>query len=198
MVNMSGWIRGSGPDDAGRWLNTTGGEIIINVQSEISKRMRLLTSQLQKELNQDIAGGPVPFTGRALFYNFIVNANGNRTNQIIVRGDQAAYLRTVVTDVNEVFDKFIPTESAKLNKQGNITSLKAGLGSKKLLVVEKKGKKYLIDTTKKKKKRDKRVVAVKEKKRRKMVFDFFQKAEDGAKMVLSDVTGTYTFTKRIE
>lgn len=195
---MSGWKQGSTPEDAGKWLNTTGNDIIINVQSEISKRMRTLTAQLQKELNQDIAGGPVPFTGRALFFNFIVQANGNRTNQIIVRGDQSAYLRTVMTDANEVFDKLIPTESAKLSKQGNISGLKAGLGNKKLVVVEEKGKKYLIDTTKKKKKRDQRVVAVKEKKKRKMVFDFFQKAEDGAKMVLSDVTGTYKFTKRIE
>ncbi|WP_342606386.1 hypothetical protein [Pantoea agglomerans] len=72
--------------------------------------------------------------------------------------------------MNEVFDKMIPTQSAKLNKQGNIKGLKAGIGSNKLVVVEEKGKKYLIDTTKKKKKRDQRVVAVREKKRRSMVF----------------------------
>ncbi|KNC14322.1 hypothetical protein AC790_08990 [Pantoea sp. RIT-PI-b] len=194
---MSGWVRGNSPQAVSTWLNNQGRAIIINVQSEISKRMRTLTAQLQKELNKDIAGGPVPFTSRALFFNFIIKSNGSRTNQIIVRGDQAAYLRTVLTDMNEVFDKMIPTQSAKLNKQGNITGLKAGIGSKKLVVVEEKGKKYLIDTTKKKKKRDQRVVAVREKKRRSMVFDFFQKAEDGAKLILSDVSGTYTFTRRI-
>ncbi|WP_182057869.1 hypothetical protein [Pantoea sp. ME81] len=194
---MSGWVQGNSPQAASTWLNNQGQAIIINVQSEISKRMRTLTAQLQKELNQDIAGGPVPFTSRALFFNFIVKSDGSRTNQIIVRGDQAAYLRTVLTDVNEVFDKMIPTQSAKLNKQGNIMGLKAGIGSKKLIVVEEKGKKYLIDTTKKKKKREQRVVAVREKKRRSMFFDFFQKAEDGAKLILTDVSGTYTFTRRI-
>lgn len=194
---MSGWVQGNSPQAASTWLNNQGQAIIINVQSEISKRMRTLTAQLQKELNQDIAGGPVPFTSRALFFNFIVKSDGSRTNQIIVRGNQAAYLRTVLTDVNEVFDKMIPTQSAKLNKQGNITGLKAGIGNKKLIVVEEKGKKYLIDTTKKKKKRDQRVVAVREKKRRSMVFDFFKNAEDGAKLILTDVSGTYTFTRRI-
>jgi len=55
----------------------------------------------------------------------------------------------------------------------------------------------LIDTTKKKKNRDKRIIAVREEKQRKMVFDFFQEAEDGAKLILSSINGTFTFTKRI-
>lgn len=58
-------------------------------------------------------------------------------------------------------------------------------------------KKLLVDTTKKKKNRDKRIVAFKEKKRRKMIFYFFKEAEAKAKLVLSDVNDTYTFTKRI-
>lgn len=188
---------GNTPQDAGTWLNNSGSTYIMGMQSEISKRMRELTKQLQQELNKDIAGGPVAFTNRALFFNFIQRGDV-RTNQIIVRGDQAAYLRSVITDVDEVFDKLVPTSNAKLSKQGNISGLKAGIGSKKLVVVEEKGKKYLIDTTKNKKKRAQRVVAVKERKKRKMVFDFFRNAEDGAKLILSDVSGTYKFTKRIE
>lgn len=41
-------------------------------------------------------------------------------------------------------------------------------------------------------------MGVKEKKKRKMVFDFFQNAEDGAKLILSDIKGTYKLTKRID
>lgn len=59
--------------------------------------------------------------------------------------------------------------------------------------------KYLIDTTKKSKKQhSKRVIGLKEKKKRKLVFDFFKNAEDGVRLVLSDINGTYTMTIRIE
>lgn len=190
-----GFQSGSTPQDAVQWINKKETEIIVNVQSEITKRVRALTYQLQEQLNKDIAGGPVAFTKRALFFNFIQNGD-TRTNQIIVRGDQAAYLRTTITDSQDLFDKFIPTSNAKLSQQGNISGLKAGM-DKKYKVIQVKGKKLLVDTTKKKKNRDKRIVAVKEKKRRKMIFDFFKEAEAGAKLVLSDVNGTYTFTKRI-
>ncbi|MEA5104465.1 hypothetical protein [Pantoea sp. S18] len=101
-------------------------------------------------------------------------------------------------NTNTPIDKFIPTSSARLNKQGNISGLKAGLGSKKFIVLEEKGKKYLIDTSKKSKKQhSKRVVAVRENKKRKVIFDFFQNAEDGARLALNDVNGSYRFTKRI-
>lgn len=190
-----GFQAGSTPEDAIQWINKAETDIIINVQSEITKRVRALTYQLQDQLNKDIAGGPVAFTKRALFFNFIQNGD-TRTNQIIVRGDQAAYLRNTITTSQELYDKFIPMSNAKLTQQGNITGLKAGM-DKKYKVIQVKGKKMLVDTTKKKKNRDKRIVAVKEQKRRKMIFDFFKEAESGAKMILSDVNGTYTFTKRI-
>ncbi|MCT8171718.1 hypothetical protein KY381_21635 [Raoultella ornithinolytica] len=119
----------------------------------------------------------------------------------MIRGAQAAYLRTVInsSDANELYDKLIPTSNARLSKQGNISGLQKGLANKRLVVVEEKGKKYLIDTTKKSKKQHtKRVIGVKEKKKRKMVFDFFQNAEDGAKLILSDIKGTYKLTKRVD
>lgn len=196
-MNINGKFKtGSTPEDTIKWINDQEKSIVINVQSEITKRIRALTYKLQTELNQDITGGPVGFTKKALFFNFIQDSKGLRTNQIIVRGDQAAYLRTVITDVHEIFDKFIPTSSAKLSPQGNIINLRGNL-NKKYKVVDVKGKKMLLDTTKKKKNRDKRVIGIKEEKRRKMVFDFFQKAEDGAKLILSDINGTFTFTKKI-
>jgi len=197
MIN-GGFRRGNAPSDSIRWLNERGTEFGNELQSEITKRMRDLTKQLQHKLNDDIADGPVAFTKRALFFNFISRSDGSRINQIIVRGNQAAYLRNVITDSTDLIEKFIPTSSAKLNKQGNISGLKAGIANKKLVVVAEKGKKYLIDTTKKKKKRDKRVVGVREKKRRQMVFDFFKEAEDGAKLILSDVKGQFRITRRIE
>ncbi|HHD2920222.1 hypothetical protein ACO1ZG_21780 [Enterobacter kobei] len=192
------WKPGNTPNDAGKWLNDTGGKIIINVQSEITKKVRELSRQMQNQLNEEIKGGPVAFTKRAIFFNFIQSGD-LRTNQIIVRGDQAAYLRSVLNpdEANDLYDKIIPTSSARLTKQGNISTLNKGLASKKLIVVEEKGKKYLIDSTKKKKQRSKRVIGVKEKKKRKMVYDFFKNAEDGAKLLLSDINGTYKFTKRI-
>lgn len=196
---ISGGFRaGNNPASAAQYLVRTGTDYGSQMQSEVSARIRQLTQQLQTKLNADIAGGPVAFTKRALFFNFIRNSDGSRTNQIIVRGDQAAYLRTVMENTNTPIDKFIPTSSARLNKQGNISGLKAGLGSKKFIVVEEKGKKCLIDTSKKSKKQhSKRVVAVRENKKRKVIFDFFQNAEDGARLALNDVNGSYRFTKRI-
>lgn len=194
------WRQGNGPADAGRWINDEGGRIIINVQSEITNRCRELARQMQEQLNKEIKDGPVAFTKRALFFNYIQSGD-KRINQIIVRGDQAAYLRTVLDpdEANELYDKIIPTQSARLTKQGNISTLNKGITSKKLIVVEEKGKKYLIDTTKKsKKQRSKRVIGIKEKKKRKLVYDFFKNAEDGAKLILSDINGTFQFTRRTE
>lgn len=182
------------PADAIKWVNNKQTEIVINVQSEITKKIREVSKQLQDKLNQDIKGGPVPFTKRAIFFNFIQRGE-LRTNQIIVRGDQANYLKDVITDASEIYDKFIPTSNAKLSKQGNITGLHAGM-NKKYKVATVNGKKMLIDTTKKKKNRDKRIIGVKEKKTRQMIFDFFNEAESGARLALSNMNGTYYFSKQ--
>ncbi|KAF0854505.1 hypothetical protein [Pantoea dispersa] len=136
-----------------------------------------------------------------MLFNFIRNANGSKTNQIIIRCAKASYLRTVInsSDANELYDKLIPTSNARLSKQGNTIGLQKRLASKRLVVVEEKDKKYLIDITKKSKKQHtKRVIGVKEKKKRKMVFDFFQNTEDGAKLILSDIKVTYKLTKRFD
>ncbi|MGC1065001.1 hypothetical protein WKH16_03445 [Pantoea agglomerans] len=181
------------PADAVKWVNDKQTEIVVNVQSEITKKIREVAKQLQDKLNDDIKGGPVPFTKRAIFFNFIQRGD-RRTNQIIVRGDQAKYLSSVITDAAGIYDKFIPTSNAKLSKQGNITGLHAGM-NKKYKVANVKGKKTLIDTTKTKNKRDKRIVGVKEKKSRKMIFDFFNEAESSSRLALSNMNGTYYFSK---
>ncbi|MGC0802083.1 hypothetical protein WKH50_19285 [Pantoea agglomerans] len=181
------------PADAVKWVNDKQTEIVVNVQSEITKKIREVAKQLQDKLNDDIKGGPVPFTKRAIFFNFIQRGD-RRTNQIIVRGDQEKYLSSVITDAAGIYDKFIPTSNAKLSKQGNITGLHAGM-NKKYKVANVKGKKMLIDTTKTKNKRDKRIVGVKEKKSRKMIFDFFNEAESSSRLALSNMNGTYYFSK---
>ncbi|MGC0844663.1 hypothetical protein [Pantoea agglomerans] len=182
------------PADAVKWVNDKQTEIVVNVQSEITKKIREVAKQLQDKLNDDIKGGPVPFTKRAIFFNFIQRGD-RRTNQIIVRGDQAKYLSSVITDAAGIYDKFIPTSNAKLSKQGNIAGLHAGM-NKKYQVANVKGKKMLIDTSKNKKKRDKRIIGVKEKKSRKMLFDFFNEAESNSRLALSNMNGTYYFSKQ--
>ncbi|MBK5014009.1 hypothetical protein [Pantoea sp. S62] len=190
----SGFRPGHTPADAIKWVNTKQTEIVVNVQSEITKKIRAVAYELQNKLNQDIKGGPVPFTKRAILFNFIQRGEV-RTNQIIVRGEQAKYLSAVITKAAEVHAKFIPTDNVKLNKFGNIPGLRAGM-DKKYKVATVKGKKMLIDTTKKKKKRDQRIVAVKERKVRKLIFDFYQEAESGARLALSNMNGTYYFSKQ--
>jgi len=182
------------PADAVKWVNDKQTEIVVNVQSEITKKIREVAKQLQDKLNDDIKGGPVPFTKRAIFFNFIQRGD-RRTNQIIVRVDQAKYLSSVITDAAGIYDKFIPTSNAKLSKQGNIAGLHAGM-NKKYQVANVKGKKMLIDTSKNKKKRDKRIIGVKEKKSRKMLFDFFNEAESNSRLALSNMNGTYYFSKQ--
>jgi len=182
------------PADAIKWVNNKETEIVINVQSNITKKIREVSKQLQDKLDNDVKGGPVPFTKRAIFFNFIQRGD-RRTNQIIVRGDQTKYLSSVITDAADIYDKFIPTSNAKLSKQGNIAGLHAGM-NKKYKVAKVKGKKMLIDTTKNKKKRDKRIIGVKEKKNRNMIFDFFNEAESNSRLALSNMNGTYYFSKQ--
>ncbi|MGC1010327.1 hypothetical protein [Pantoea agglomerans] len=182
------------PTDAIKWVNNRQTEIVINVQSELTKKIRSVAYELQDKLNQDIKGGPVPFTKKAILFNFIQRGE-RRTNQIIVRGEQAQYLRTVITDARSLYDKFIPTSNAKLSKQGNITGLHAGM-NKKYKVATVKGKKMLIDTTKNKKNRDKRIIGVKEKKSRQLIFDFFNEAESRSRLALSNMNGTYYFSRQ--
>lgn len=189
----TGW-QGTTPQQAGQLLVRNGTNYINDMQSEITKRARALSKQLQNELNTSIKGGPVGFTKRTIFFNYIQNTNGTRTNQIIVRKDQLAYLRSVIYQQGSE-SKFIPTSNARLNTQGNITGLKAGLNSKRYVVVEQNGKKYLIDTTQKSKKsRSKRIVAVRETKQRKIIWDFFQNAEQGARLILNSINGQFRFT----
>ncbi len=186
--------RGATPADAVRVLNSQGKVFITDFQSELTKRCRALSKQIQDDINNSVEGGSVAFTKRAIFFNFIQHGNGTRTNQIIVRGSQAAYLRSVLTDDQATFNKIIPTANARMTAQGNIAGLHTQMG-KKYKVVEQNGKKYLIDTSLKKKKRIKRIIGKYEKKRRKMIYDFFDETEQKARLVINNMKGTFIFRR---
>lgn len=186
--------RGATPADAVRVLNSQGKVYITDFQSELTKRCRALSKQIQDDISNSVDGGAVNFTKRAIFFNFIQYGNGIRTNQIIVRGSQAAYLRSVLTDDPTTFNKIIPTANARMTAQGNIAGLHTQMG-KKYKVVEQNGKKYLIDTSLKKKKRDKRVIGKYERKKRKMIYDFFDETEQKARLVINNMKGTFIFRR---
>lgn len=189
-----GFGRGATPADAVRVLNSQGKVFITDFQSELTKRCRALSKQIQDDINNSVEGGSVAFTKRAIFFNFIQHGNGTRTNQIIVRGSQAAYLRSVLTDDPVTFNKIIPTANARMTAQGNIAGLHTQMG-KKYKVVEQNGKKYLIDTSLKKKKRNKRIIGKYEKKKRKMIYDFFDETEQKARLVINNMKGTFIFRR---
>lgn len=186
--------RGTTPADAVRVLNSQGKMFITDFQSELTKRCRALSKQIQDDIINSVDGGAVNFTKRAIFFNFIQYGNGIRTNQIIVRGSQAAYLRSVLTDDPTTFNKIIPTANARMTAQGNIAGLHNQIG-KKYKVVEQNGKKYLIDTSLKKKRRDKRIIGKYEKKKRKMIYDFFDETEHKARLVINNMKGTFIFRR---
>lgn len=183
--------QGATPANAVRILNQQGQAFITSFQSELTKRCRALAKQVQDDINNTVDGGAVAFTKRAIFFNFIQHGNGTRTNQIIVRGQQVAYLRSVLTDDQTMFNKIVPTSSARLTAQGNIASLHTQMG-KRYKVVEQNGKKYLIDTSQKKKKRGRRVIGKYEKKKRKIIYDFFNETEQKARLVLNTMRGQFT------
>lgn len=185
---------GATPANAVRTLNQQGQAYITSFQSELTKRCRALAKQVQDDINNTVDGGAVAFTKRAIFFNFIQHSNGTRTNQIIVRGQQAAYLRSVLTDDPATFNKIIPTANARMTAQGNIAGLHTQMG-KKYKVVEQNGKKYLIDTSQKKKKRGRRVIGKYEKKKRKIIYDFFNETEQKAILVLNTMRGQFTLRR---
>ena len=60
-------------------------------------------------------------------------------------------------------------------------------------VVKQGSKERLIDTQQKKK--EKRVIGLREDKRRKMVYDFYNEAEKGMMLVVSNTRGVFKVTK---
>ncbi|HGW3445808.1 hypothetical protein [Serratia marcescens] len=166
-----------------------------NFNKEVSNRLRQLSQKMQIDMNNAIDRGPVPFTKNAILFRFYRDSTGQAVNQILVKNIQAQYLYDIIVKPSNL-KKFIPTSTARMTQQGNISGLKSGLSSGKYKVVDSGGKRRLIDTSKKDTKtKTKRVIGLRETKKRKLVYDFYKEAEQGVRLVLSGVQGHFRISR---
>lgn len=177
----------TGADGSIQYLNRQGQQLGAEFQNEIIKRARALAVQIQNGISTSAAGGGVPFTNKAVLFTYKKTASGVKTT-ILIKEQQAQYLYDVLVKPDSI-SKFIPTSNARLTKQGNISGLATNLKKGRYKIIEQGGKKRLIDTNQKKK--SKRVIGVREKKKRKMIYDFYQHAQDGAILIFQDIKGTF-------
>ncbi|MEG3135675.1 hypothetical protein SC206_19130 [Rouxiella sp. T17] len=198
----AGW-QGQTPREAGQFIIRNGIQFGNAFNKELSNRIRKVSQEMQVELNADIKGGGVAFSGKAIFFTFTRNSNGTADNHIIVKQNQAKYLRYVIDTKysNIAGQDIVPTSSAKLTQQGNIRSLRTKLASGAYKKVQgNNGKTYLIDTSIKtkasKRNRMLRVIGIVEKKKRKNIFDFYKRAKDKSEAAIQDMRGSFRYTFR--
>lgn len=182
----------TGLKNAKTYLNTKGKQLGKDFQKTLVNRTRVLSQQMQKDLSQSVDRGAVPFTQNTILFLY-KNTSTGVTCSILVKDIQASYLYDIIVQ-QKSFEKFIPTSAARLTKQGNITGLRSNVQNGRYKVVKQRGKERLIDTQAKK--RNKRVIGVKEQKRRKIIYDFYNEAEQGARLVISDIKGSFRITKQ--
>ncbi|HAW1366273.1 hypothetical protein Q0T90_18345 [Escherichia coli D10:H20] len=197
-----GWKRGNSPSDMKKFINDNSPRIGEQFKKELSERMRTVTRQIQQQINVESKGGVVPYTNRAMKFNFYKPNGFTSINQIIVMPDQADYLKNVI-DPNYVRKqeyKVMPYQNARLTKQGNISQLKNKDKYKR--VKSKNGKEFLIDTSKNSSKRDpamarkKRVVGYYGSVGRKPLFDFYDETEQKVIKQLRTLRGTFNYRWR--
>ncbi|MFZ4251835.1 hypothetical protein ACEV6G_07155 [Enterobacter ludwigii] len=199
------WRRGNSPNDIRRFINNNSPAIGQEFKKELSNRMRIVTQYMQRKVDNDVAGGGVPFTGKSMYFNFKKISDYKTVNQIIVLPNQTSYLKYILDpayrNVNE--GKIIPYKNAKLTKQGNITQLRTRTQSDKYKKVKSKnGNTYLIDTTKKSAKRnpqlarEKRVIGYYGSVGRKPLFDFYDETEKKVIEQLRTLRGTFDYRWR--
>lgn len=199
------WRRGNSPNDMRRFINNNSPAIGQEFKKELSNRMRIVTHHMQRKVDNDVAGGGVPFTGKSLYFNFKKISDYKTVNQIIVLPNQTSYLKYILDPayrhVNE--GKIIPYKNAKLTKQGNITQLRSRTQTDKYKKVKSKnGTTYLIDTTKKSSKRnpklarEKRVIGYYGSVGRKPLFDFYDETEKKVIEQLRTLRGTFDYRWR--
>lgn len=199
------WRRGNSPNDMRRFINNNSSAIGQEFKKELSNRMRIVTQHMQRKVDNDVAGGGVPFTGKSMYFNFKKISDYKTVNQIIVLPNQTSYLKYILDPayrhVNE--RKIIPYKNAKLTKQGNITQLRSRTQSDKYKKVKSRnGNTYLIDTTKKSSKRnpklarEKRVIGYYGSVGRKPLFDFYDETEKQVIEQLRTLRGTFDYRWR--
>ncbi|HCD2515363.1 hypothetical protein [Citrobacter freundii] len=152
---------------------------------------RTLSRQIQADMSAAIDKGPVPFTNSAVLF-FYAKIGTSVTCTIMIKDIQAKYLYDVIVKSSYI-NKFVPTSAAKMTKLGNISQLKSGLAKGKYKAVVQNGKKYLIDITKKNTKyKTKRIIGVRESKKHKLVYDFYNEAEQGGAIaIISGIQGHF-------
>ncbi|HCM9117575.1 TPA: hypothetical protein N5K87_000819 [Enterobacter asburiae] len=197
-----GWKRGNSPSDMKKFINDNLPKIGEQFKKELSERMRTVTKEIQQMINVESKGGVVPYTNRAMKFNFYKPNSFTSINQIIVMPDQADYLKNVIDPnyVRKHENKVIPYKNAKLTKQGNISQLKNK--DKYQRVKSKNGKEFLIDTSKNSSKRDpvmarkKRVVGYYGSVGRKPLFNFYDETEQKVIKQLRTLRGTFNYRWR--
>ncbi|MCK6687783.1 hypothetical protein L8T09_08615 [Enterobacter asburiae] len=197
-----GWKRGNSPSDMKKFINDNSPKIGEQFKKELSERMRTVTKEIQQMINIESKGGVVPYTNRAMKFNFYKPNSFTSINQIIVMPDQADYLKNVIDPnyVRKHENKVIPYKNAKLTKQGNISQLKNK--DKYQRVKSKNGKEFLIDTSKNSSKRDpvmarkKRVVGYYGSVGRKPLFNFYDETEQKVIKQLRTLRGTFNYRWR--
>lgn len=178
-----------------RYINRTGQDLGRNFQKEIINRTRILSKNLQTGMTNSVDRGAVPFTNRAVIFTYQKTSTGV-TCEIFVKKLQAKYLYNVLVKEENV-RKFVPTSSARLTKQGNISGLYTNLKKGRYKIVRQGNKERLIDmNVKNKKNNKKRVIGLREDKRRKVIYDFYKEANTGACLVISGIKGTLRIKSR--
>lgn len=184
--------RVDGLGNARRYIQRRGQDSGRDFQKTMINRSRALSIEMQNDLVNIVDKGAVAFTKRSLIFTYKKKGMNSFECSITVKDAQAKYLREVITDVDQMFEKFIPTSAARLTREGNIAGLRNNIRKGRYKVVKSGGKERLIDTQQNtKKKRGKRVIGVREEKRRKMIYDFYAKGEAGFRMVISGVKGSF-------
>lgn len=201
MENTSGW-QGTTPRQAGAMLNSNAPRISGDFQKELSQRVRLVSQQIQNKIDTTAKGGVVPFTSKAILFNYKKN-DSQTENQIIVKQLQTKYLKWMLDDSysHKQESKIIPFSTAKLTQQGNISGLKSNLANGKFKKQkDKHGRTYIIDTRKKrgKSKQDRlaRVIGVVRQKKRNTLFDFYQETLTQVNTELASMRGSFNYTFR--
>ncbi len=191
------WKNGHSPDDMKKFVNKNSSKIGKDFKKELSNRMRNVTQQIQQKINQEVDGGVIPYTGRAMYFNFKRLNEFESVNQIIVLGNQARYLKHIIDHdyVGNKEYKAIPYQNANKTKQGNISQLKSKRKNDKYKKVKSKtsGKTYLIDTTKKTKTSKERVIGYYGSVGRKPIFDFYDTTEKMVLRQLQTMRGTFEY-----
>ncbi|EMN5860215.1 hypothetical protein RJ495_005110 [Pluralibacter gergoviae] len=180
----------SGIGNAKSYLNKQGKQLGSRFQKTLIKEVRNLSQNIQSGINSTVDRGAVPFTQRAVLFTYKMSGTSVSTS-ILIKDLQARYLYDVLVKPESII-KFIPTSAARLTQQGNITGLRNNLAKGRYKVVKSGGKERLIDTSKKD---TNRVIGVRETKRRKMVYDFYEHAEVGAILIISNIRGTFKVKK---